>query len=106
MVEKVIRDGMVAVLVSPGYGAGWSTWNSQHEEFMMFDASLVKAKESNLSKDEIAELLVTKFGEEYICVLGWDDTEIEWVPVDTRISIHEYDGSEGIQYLDHIGFTT
>ena len=24
--EKVIRDGKVAVLYSPGYGAGWSTW--------------------------------------------------------------------------------
>ena len=26
-IEKVVRDGKVAVLVSPGYGAGWSTWN-------------------------------------------------------------------------------
>jgi len=24
-VEKLIRDGKVAVLYSPGYGAGWST---------------------------------------------------------------------------------
>ena len=24
MMEKVIRDGKVAVLYSPGYGAGWS----------------------------------------------------------------------------------
>jgi hypothetical protein len=25
--EKVIRDGKVAVLYSPGYGAGWYSWN-------------------------------------------------------------------------------
>ena len=25
--EKIIEDGKVAVLVSKGYGAGWSTWN-------------------------------------------------------------------------------
>ena len=25
--EKIVRDGMVAVAVSYGYGAGWSTWN-------------------------------------------------------------------------------
>lgn len=25
--EKVVRDGKVAVLVSPEHGAGWSTWN-------------------------------------------------------------------------------
>ena len=24
---KCIRDGKVAILYSPGYGAGWSTWN-------------------------------------------------------------------------------
>ena len=25
--NKLIRDGKVAVLISPEYGAGWSTWN-------------------------------------------------------------------------------
>ena len=25
--QKVIRDGKVAVLYSPGYGAGWYTWS-------------------------------------------------------------------------------
>ena len=25
--DKVIRDGKVAVLYSPGFGAGWSTWS-------------------------------------------------------------------------------
>ena len=24
--DKVVRDGLVAVLVSPGHGAGWYTW--------------------------------------------------------------------------------
>src|SRR6478609_2455061 len=28
---KVIRDGMVAVIVSPGFGAGWSTWADDAE---------------------------------------------------------------------------
>ena len=39
--NKVIRDGKVAVVVSPGFGAGWSTWAFRGEEdyrdFMMFD---------------------------------------------------------------------
>ena len=26
MSDKVIRDGKVAVIISPGFGAGWSTW--------------------------------------------------------------------------------
>lgn len=28
--DKVIRDGMVAVIYSPGYGAGWSSWNRDY----------------------------------------------------------------------------
>ena len=27
MTEKYIKDGKVAVAYSPGFGAGWSTWN-------------------------------------------------------------------------------
>ena len=30
--NKVIRDGKVAVLYSPGYGAGWYSWNWNHPE--------------------------------------------------------------------------
>jgi len=30
---KYIRDGKVAVLYSPGFGAGWSTWND--DEYRM-----------------------------------------------------------------------
>jgi hypothetical protein len=26
--EKIEKDGKVAVAVSPGFGAGWTTWNS------------------------------------------------------------------------------
>jgi acetyl-CoA acetyltransferase len=38
--EKVIRDGKVAILYSPGFGAGWSTWNSYSNE-MIFDPDIV-----------------------------------------------------------------
>ncbi|MCJ1344295.1 hypothetical protein MMC31_002498 [Peltigera leucophlebia] len=45
MVERYTReDGKVAVLISPGYGAGWSTWASDEDvEFFLFDATMVKA---------------------------------------------------------------
>lgn len=32
-VAKVIRDGMVAVAIAPGYGAGWTTWNENLSPF-------------------------------------------------------------------------
>lgn len=28
--EKYEKDGKIAVLVSSGFGAGWSSWNGSH----------------------------------------------------------------------------
>lgn len=44
MVERFTReDGKVAVLISPDYGAGWSTWVSeQDKEALLFHAQIVK----------------------------------------------------------------
>ena len=46
LMNKLIRDGKVAVLVSPGHGAGWSTWNAEHEE-ILFDPAIVEFVEHN-----------------------------------------------------------
>lgn len=102
-VEKVIRDGMVAVLYSPGFGAGWSTW--QHEEklkeFVLFDRRLVEAAERWASYDEVDDMLEELFGTEfYISTSGWDDIKVAWLPVGTRFEITEYDGAEGIRVFD------
>ena len=55
--NKVIRDGKVAVLVSPGFGAGWSTWSYVGEEdyrnFMLFDSTLVTMVEREDSVEAI-----------------------------------------------------
>lgn len=102
--EKVIRDGMVAVLYSPGFGAGWSTW--QHEdgigEFVMFDRKLVEAAERGALHDEVEEMLEELFFGSgiYISTSGWSDVVIAWLPVGTRFEITEYDGAEGIRIFD------
>lgn len=49
--EKVIRDGNVAILYSPGFGAGWYTWNTSYPE-IIFHPKLVEMVESG-RKDEI-----------------------------------------------------
>jgi hypothetical protein len=41
--EKLIRDGKVGVLVSPGYGAGFYTWGAPLES--IFDPTLVEMVE-------------------------------------------------------------
>lgn len=56
VMNKVIENGLVAVLYSPGYGAGWSTWNLEKElnETLLFHPSLVEMVRNN-RQDEIDE---------------------------------------------------
>ena len=39
--DKVIVNGKVAVLYSPGYGSGWYTWNQEFPE-LIFSPAIVK----------------------------------------------------------------
>ncbi len=99
--EKVIRDGHVAVIISNGYGAGWSTWHDgPNRETLAFHPKLVELIESEQhNKDNISTLLVELLGEEEakgIYLGGVEDLTIEWVPEGTRFKIEEYDGSEYI----------
>ena len=68
--KKYEKDGMVAVLVSPGYGAGWSTWNDEkHRETLTMDYDIVEAFiEGNLFK--VKSLAEEKVDDDYICYLG------------------------------------
>ena len=47
--NKVIENGFVAVLYSPGYGAGWSTWNYEDglNETLLFHPALVEMVRNN-----------------------------------------------------------
>jgi hypothetical protein len=88
--DKYIKDGKVAVLVSHGFGAGWSTWNSSCEE-LIFDKELVQAVLENKQKNilSIAKKLCPDgyFG-------GIDGLTVEWVPKGEQFEITEYDGAE------------
>ena len=51
--EKYIKDGKVGVLVSPGYGAGWSTWGDDGlRDQLALDSRLVQAKLDGWNKHE------------------------------------------------------
>lgn len=99
--EKVIRDGKVAVLISPGYGAGWSTWNSSHASLFLFDRRFIEAAESGADADAVEAIGQELTGEEYICVLGWP-ARIEWLPVGTAFTVEEYDGSESLRTIEDL----
>jgi hypothetical protein len=51
--EKVIRDGKVAVLISQGWGAGWYSWHRDKQE-LLFSPKLVEMVEQN-RKNEISK---------------------------------------------------
>ena len=95
---KCIRDGKVAVLYSPGYGAGWSTWNGdKYREFLLHDEKLVYLVEFN-QQDKIEEYVKSVYPGEYVCVLGADQLQVEWVYPGTQFLITDYDGSESIEF--------
>jgi hypothetical protein len=95
MVEKFKKDGKVAVLYSPGFGAGWSTWAyGKDVERMIFDPELVQAV---LDGDPVKTLTVTKrnFPNEYDG--GVEDLAVYWLDEGERFEITEYDGSEQVR---------
>jgi hypothetical protein len=102
---KVIRDGMVAVLYSPGWGAGWYTWNMGNEQ-LIFHPLIVEMVENGKEKQITQEWIEEKIGLSNVFTGGVSSLEIKWLPVGTRFIIEEYDGNESIQILDDIEFIT
>ena len=95
--DKVIRNGKVAVLFSPGFGAGWYTWNTEHKA-MLYDPTVVKWVEDGGDAEAVLRTLDEKYPGCYLG--GLRDLDIRWVPVGTRFYIHEYDGSESVVLVD------
>ena len=101
--NRKIKDGHVAVLISPNYGAGWSSWASgdEHTEFLLFDPGLVSLAERKDTEKEVQEYCKTVFGSDFYTYLGgWSSIEIVWVPVGTYFEVTEYDGYEELQYKE------
>lgn len=94
--ERVVRDGKVAVLYSPGFGAGWSTWaDDSLRERLLFDPEVVAWVEGG-KKGPVPDL-EAKFGDDdYFYDGGASDLQVRWVPIGVRFRIHEYDGSESV----------
>ena len=114
--EKLICNNMTAVLISPGYGAGWSTWFDDQElaKKAIFDpeiAQRVLDEPKDASKAEfnfwlasIEETIQRKYPGQYTG--GIKDLEVEWLPVGTRFRINEYDGYETIEKYDPDSYVT
>ena len=103
--EKYIKDGKVAVLYSPGYGAGWSTEeDGELAESLIFDPEIVKILLDREDKWEtkIIELCEKKYPKIYTG--GVYRLEIEWLNLGQEFKIDEYDGFESIILKEEVVF--
>ena len=55
MTDKVIHDGKVAVIYSPGFGAGWYSWNTDYPD-IIFDPQVVFWIENGKNDSDITDL--------------------------------------------------
>ncbi len=94
--NKLVKDGKVAVLISPGFGAGWSTWNREQLD-MLFDAGLADLVLKG-DPEQILAYATVKWPNAYLG--GLEDLIVAWVEQGQLIKINEYDGSESIEYRD------
>jgi hypothetical protein len=94
--NKLQENGKIGVVYSPGFGAGWYTWNTEHPE-IVFDPTIVKYVETE-RWDELKVYMELKYPGMYLG--GMDTLRVEWIPVGVQFKIHEYDGSESIEYRD------
>lgn len=111
---------MKKILYSPGYGAGWSTWNSgPSAKFMMTYKPIIEylEKGGKFSREDcrgegtnngpthpllkrLQKECKENFGVDYVCVLGADDLRVGQVSGPFRIK--EYDGFESIEHRDDV----
>lgn len=105
--RKTTRGGRTAVLVSSGFGAGWSTWNTGKKE-LLYDPEVVEYVGAGkpFGQAGLQKLMDDKYGEEYVCVLGWKGLYIEWVAEGQIFAIDEYDGRETIRFGNHTQWET
>jgi hypothetical protein len=99
--KKVIREHKVAILYSPGFGAGWYSWNTEVPQ-CLFSPEILELVEGN-KKNEITDDLCEKlFNTSCFYSGGASDLQIMWLPEGTYFDIHEYGGSESVQTFDDI----
>jgi hypothetical protein len=102
-IVKCVRDGKVAVLISPGFGAGWSTWSGEFRDFLLFDEGLVLLAEKGATGHEVETYLEQQLGAEaYVYTGGWPDIKVEWLAEGTHFTVEEYDGSESLRLIEDL----
>lgn len=94
--KKYERGGDIAVLISGGHGAGWSTWGEPSDALAM-DRDLVEALLTG-GAEAVVKVASKKYPGAYQG--GIESLRVEWVPKGKRFEINEYDGNESLRIFD------
>ena len=103
MIEKYYNEnGEIGVLVSYGYGAGWSTWYDDLD--LALDKRIIE-KFLELSSKDIEYKVAEKEMKDYLENLGYKNVfcggleglTLEYVSPGTPIKINEYDGAKSLE---------
>ncbi len=92
-IEKYEKDENVAVLISGGFGAGWSTWN--HDESVFNKQVVEHIIEHGKISEEAAQKIM---GEDFYCG-GAEGLRVEWVDSGDAFRVSEYDGNESLEII-------
>lgn len=106
---------MKVVLISQGFGAGWSTWMEEGREAEAFALTYPPLIEALLAGEDIGYVArdearegspLARFVDDYFArfgrhpyIGGARDLKVAPVDADLRFRIDEYDGSESISYM-------
>lgn len=113
-------NGKVGVLVSPGWGAGWSTWGTpelaydkrivefwlSHKDDEKFMREIDAFSDNNAAKCEAREFFNSIGYEKMPYMGGFNQICLEFVPKGVPFRISEYDGNETLETFDDAGFMT
>ena len=94
------------ILYSPGFGAGWYTWNREMADAFLFDAGIIEALENGTplgaEDDSTTPLgafrarLVARYGERGENAYLGGARDLRVTTVEGQFYVDEYDGSESI----------
>ena len=100
--NKLIKDGKVAVVLSRFGCAGWSTWNTKCAEFLLFDADIVQAL---LDGNKTQAMRAAKAVHPAIYCGGVDTLDVVWVAQGVKFTVYEDEGHESIVTIEDFEFT-